>query len=113
LEGDKEIEEYFKGKHFLAIKAIKNGSFKKAETMLGELVTAVSKTYKYALEGKPLVHDIYRTQATVQSKLGRHDAALKALNSTLELQLACEGKTHNVALTETLIQSVCRTSGNK
>lgn len=51
--------------------------------MLGELVTSVSKAYLYTLEGKPLIHDIYRTQATVQSKLGRHEAALKTLNSTL------------------------------
>jgi hypothetical protein len=29
------------------------------------------------------------------------------------LQLVCEGKTHNLALTETLIQSVSKSSGNK
>lgn len=65
------------------------------------------------MEGKPLYHDIYRTLAACEFKQGRHNDALHKLNETLSLQLACEGKTHNVAMTQTLIQTVCRTSGNK
>lgn len=100
IENDeKQRDEYFKGKHFLAIKAFKKGSYAKAETLLQKLITNVSGTYTYSLEGKPLVHDIYRTMAAVQSKLGRYGDALKTLSNTLSLQLACEGKTHNVALT--------------
>jgi pentatricopeptide repeat protein len=45
------------------------------------------------------MHDIWRTLAACQSKQGRHDEALKLLNETRSFQLACEGKTHNLALT--------------
>jgi hypothetical protein len=80
--------------------------------MTSELLGEVTSSYPYNLEGKPLVHDIYRSIATCQSKLGRHGEALGLLKSTLSWQLVCEGKTANVALTETLIQSVSRSSGN-
>ena len=92
---------------------MKKGSHKKAEEMLGNLLIAIGKVYTHNLEGKPLYHDVYRTLAACQFKLGRPTEALQSLNTTRELQLACEGKTHNVAMTETLIQSVSRTSGNK
>ena len=59
------------------------------------------------------MHDIYRSLAASQSKQGKHAEALQLLNDTRSWQLACEGKTHNVALTETLIQSVCRSSNNQ
>lgn len=58
------------------------------------------------------MHDIYRSIATCSSKLGRHSEALGLLKNTLSWQLVCEGKTANVALTETLIQTVSRSSGN-
>ena len=109
-ETDKD--EYFKARNFVAIRTIKKGSFKKAEKMLNELQTEVTNSYPYNFEGKPLVHDIYRSRATCQSKLGRHGEALELLKGTLSWQLVCEGKTANVALTETLIQSVSRSSGN-
>ncbi len=80
--------------------------------MLRNLITSASSIYKHNLEGKPIVHDIYRSLAASQSKQGRHDEALKLLNETRSWQLACEGKTHNLALTETLIQTVSRTSNN-
>ena len=47
------------------------------------------------------------------SKLGLHNDALTILKDTLTWQLVCEGKTANVAMTETLIQSVAHSSGNK
>ncbi len=40
--------------------------------MLNELQGEVTASYPYSLEGKPVVHDIYRSRATCQSKLGRH-----------------------------------------
>jgi hypothetical protein len=72
----------------------------------------VTASYPYNLEGKPVIHDIYRCIATCKSKLGNHSEALGLLKNTLSWQLVCEGKTANVALTETLIQSVSRSSGN-
>lgn len=97
----------------LAIKSLKKGSPKKAEEKLQKLLFAIGKAYEHNLEGKPIYHDVYRTLAACQFKLGRAPDALHSLNTTRELQLACEGKTHNVAMTETLIQSVSRTCGNK
>jgi hypothetical protein len=35
------------------------------------------------------------------------------LKTTLGWQLACEGKTSNVAMTENLIQTVCKSCGNE
>jgi hypothetical protein len=109
---ESEREEYFKARNFVAIRTIKKGSYKKAEQMLNQLQSEVSLSFPFSLEGKPLVHDIYRSRATCQSKLGRHVEALDLLKNTLSWQLVCEGKTANVALTETLIQSVSRSSGN-
>lgn len=97
----------------MAIKAFKKGSHKKAKELLVKLLGRITEVYKHNLEGKPLYHDIYRTMAACQFKLGYPGDALSSLNTTLELQLACEGKTHNVALTESLIQTVSRTSGNQ
>lgn len=105
-------EEFLRGKNFVVISTIKKGSLKKAEKMLGDLKNEVSALYNDSFEGKPLVHDIYRSLATCKSKLGNHSDALSLLKDTLEWQLVCEGKTPNVALTETLIQSVSRSSGN-
>ena len=113
LNGEKEKEEYYKGRHLLAIKALKKGSVKKAEELLAHLITDISSLYDYKLEGKAIYHDIYRSLAACEFKLGRTNDALTKLNTTRKLQLACEGQTHNVAMTETLIQTVCRTSGNK
>ena len=81
--------------------------------MLKDLVVEINKAYPNSYEGKPLVHDIYRSWATCKSKLGKHGEALVMLKDTLGWQLVCEGKTANVAMTETLIQSVASTSGNK
>lgn len=67
--------------------------------MLNELQTLITTAYPNNLEGKSVVHDIYRSRATCQSKLGRHGEALELLKSTLSWQLVCEGKTANVALT--------------
>ena len=83
----------------IALKKIKNGETKSANTILSGLITKVNKTYSYQMEGKPLYHDIYRTLAACEFKQGRHNDALHKLNETLSLQLACEGKTHNVAMT--------------
>lgn len=55
-------------------------------------------------------HDIRRTTATVQLKQDRHTDALLLLKETLGFQVACEGNTANVALTESLIQTVCRST---
>ena len=90
---------------------MKKGSHKKATEELKKLVGNTSSTYTHNFEGKPLYHDITRTMAACEFKAGRPKAALEALNQTLKYQLACEGKTHNVAMTETLIQSVCHSSG--
>ena len=92
---------------------MKNGSMKKADKMLKDLIIEIGKAYPNSYEGKPLVHDIYRSRATCMSKLGLHSDALTMLKDTLTWQLVCEGKTANVAMTETLIQSVAQTSGNK
>ena len=97
----------------MAIKTLKKGSAKKAEGMLADLITNISSTYDYTLEGQPIYHDIYRSLAACEFRLKRPNEALNKLNTTRKLQLACEGKTPNVAMTETLIQTVCRTSGNK
>ena len=51
--------------------------------------------------------------AACDFKLGNSNDALNNLNETLKFQLSCEGKTYNVALTENLIQTVCRSAGNK
>jgi predicted Zn-dependent protease len=96
-EGQKE--EYYKGLHFMAIKKMKNGEFDKAEKLLGALISKISTFYKHNMEGKPLYHDIYRSLASCQFKLKRPKDALNSLNTTLSLQLVCEGKTHNVAMT--------------
>lgn len=47
----------------MALKSLKKGNYKNAKTMLTGLITNVSSTYKYTLEGKPLYHDIYRSLA--------------------------------------------------
>lgn len=83
----------------MALKSLKKGNYKNAKTMLTGLITNVSSTYKYTLEGKPLYHDIYRSLAACEFKQGFPNDALAKLNTTLELQLACEGKTQNVAMT--------------
>lgn len=106
IEGlrEEEKEEYFKARNFVIIRTIKRGAFQKAEKMLNELKQEVTTAFPKNLEGKPLVHDLYRSIATVKSKLGKHSEALSLLKDTLAWQLVCEGKTANVALTETLIQ---------
>ena len=53
----------YKGKYLMALKSLKKGNYKNAKTMLTGLITNVSFTYKYTLEGKPLYHDIYRSLA--------------------------------------------------
>lgn len=58
------------------------------------------------------MHDIYRCLATCMSKQKDYNGAIHILKDTLSWQLACEGKTPNVALTETLIQSVSRSSNS-
>ena len=97
----------------MAIKSFKKGSTKKAATLIKNLLQDIEKAYSFNFEGKPLVHDIYRSMAACQSKMGLHKDALETLNTTLSWQLVCEGKTSNVAQTETMIQSVSRTCGNK
>lgn len=108
-------EEYFKAYNFMAIRTINTGDgkqIKEAESMLNRLQSEIVGCYPYSIEGKSVVHDIYRTKATCQLKQNKHREALDLLKTTLELQMACEGKTANVALTETLIQTACRTSKN-
>ena len=84
-----------------------------SEMCIRDRITTISSIYDYRLEGKPIYHDIYRSLAACEFKLGRSGPALSKLNETRKLQLACEGQTHNVAMTETMIQTVCRSSSNK
>ena len=80
LDGETEKEEFYKGRHLLAIKAWKKGSPKKAEAMLNKLITEVSSLYDYKLEGKAIYHDIYRSLAACEFKMGRTGEALTKLN---------------------------------
>lgn len=45
--------------------------------------------YPNNLEGKSIVHDIYRSRATCLSKLGKNEEALNVLKQTLNWQLTC------------------------
>jgi hypothetical protein len=98
LEND-EIEEYATGFNIIALSMMKKAQFKKASDILNKLEKILCKKYGDGLEGKPLVHEIYRNMAICKFKQGQPKEALGQLKSTLEWQLVCEGKSANVAMT--------------
>ena len=51
--------------------------------MIKDLIKKISGTYPHNVEGKPLYHDIQRTLAACEFKLGNSNTALNCLNTTL------------------------------
>lgn len=73
----------------------------------------ISRTYGEVFERKTIFHDVLRSFAVSKSKQGKHFQALKLLEEIRCLQLLCEGKSHNVWLTEGLIQWVSRRASDE
>lgn len=105
-------DEYFKCEILRAVKKIKQGQFVEAENILRKTNADILKIANISLEGRPIIHDSYRCLATCRAKLGDPKGALALLKDTLNWQLSCQGKTPNVALTETLIQSVSKSTNS-
>jgi hypothetical protein len=92
-------DEFFKARNLLVIRLIKQGKYVEAISALNRLKEDVTLIFSNGIEGKPIIHDIYRCLATCLSKQKDYTGAIHILKDTLGWQLACEGKTPNVALT--------------